>query len=472
MTIIKIDPVTRVEGHLKIEVTLDAQNIVTSAQTTGNLFRNFENILVGRDPRDAIHITQRICGVCPTDHAMAAVKAFEKSVNFTPNTQARLIRNLIQGANFIASHILHFYHLAVMDFAKGPQMEPWQSSGSTGGSTDYRLSSTENSRIVTNYVTALGIRRKAQELGAIFGGKMPHVMSIVAGGVSVKPTSADLTSARNLLIEITSFISNTYLSDINLIALRYPDYFNIGRGYGNLMTYGVFDTSTGNTEFIRGRYTNGIYGSVDMSQIIEQTKYSWYNDPALHPSNGTTVPNPNKSGAYTWLKAPRYGGIAHEAGPLARMWMNNLYRNGISVMDRHKARALETEKIAQQMSSWLSGVAANASGYSSIVLPTYGTGVGLTEAPRGALGHWLNYSASKASRYQVVTPTCWNASPKDDSGNFGPIEKALIGVQVANHADPIEVLRVIHSFDPCTGCSVHVLNPEKQVLKKYVVNAI
>jgi len=468
MAVIKIDPVTRLEGHLKVEVELDSNNTVISAKTTGNLFRNFENILIGRDPRDGIQITQRICGVCPTDHAIAAVKAFEKSVSFVPNTQARLIRNLLQGANFIASHILHFYHLAAMDFAQGPQMPPW----TPGHSADYRLSSSENTTIVNNYVTALSMRRKAQEIGAILGGKMPHVMSVVPGGVSVKPTATDITNVKNLLTEITNFINNTYLSDVNLLAARYSDYFSIGRGYGNLFTFGVFDTdANGNTYFIRGRYTNGTYASVDTSQIIENTKYSWYNDASLNPASGTTNANPSKNGAYTWLKAPRYAGIAHEAGPLARMWMNNFYRNGISVMDRHKARALEAQKVAQQMSIWINSVVTGASGYTRISLPASGTGVGLTEATRGALGHWLNYSSSKATRYQVITPTCWNASPKDDSGNFGPIEKALIGVQVANSAEPIEILRVIHSFDPCTGCSVHVLNPEKQVLKQYIVNA-
>jgi hydrogenase large subunit len=467
MAVLKIDPVTRLEGHLKVEVELDGSNNIISAKTTGNMFRSFENILIGRDPRDGIQFTQRICGVCPVDHAIAAVKAFEKSVNFTPNTQARLIRNLIQGANFIASHILHFYHLAAMDYAKGPQMAPW----TPGYNTDYRLSSTENNAVVNNYVQALHIRRKAQEMGAILSGKMPHVMSVVPGGVSVKPTSTDITNFRNYLTEIKNFITNTYIPDVNFIASKYPEYFNIGRGYGNLLAFGVFDTDgAGNTYFVRGRYTNAIYGSVDTTQIIENTKYSWYSDTSKNPASGTTTPNATKSGAYTWLKSPRYSGIAHECGPLARMWMNNFYRIGISVMDRHKARALEAQKVAEQMTNWINSVAAGASGYSRVTLPTSGTGIGLTEATRGALGHWLSYSSSKATSYQIITPTCWNAAPKDDTGNFGPIEQALIGVHVANPAEPVEILRVIHSFDPCTGCSVHVLNSEQQILKQFVIS--
>jgi hydrogenase large subunit len=467
MSTITIDPVTRLEGHLKIVLQLDGTNTVTSAAAVGNLFRNFENILVGRDPRDAVYFTQRICGLCPVDHAIAAAKTIEKSVNFTPNTQALFIRNLIQGANYLSDHILQFYHLAAMDYVAGPQMAPW----TPGYSQDYRLSSAATTKIQNNYVQALQIRRQCQEMGTILSGKMPHTASIVAGGVTVQPSSTDITNFKNYLTTIQNFIINTYIPDVNTIASAYSDYYKIGKGYGNLLTYGVFDTnSSGTTYFVRGRYTAGSYTSVDTVQIAENTAYSWYNDPTLNPASGTTTPNQSKTGAYSWLKSPRYAGVAHEVGPLARMWMNNLYRKGISVMDRHMARALETQQVAQQMSSWISSVAAGASGYTQISMPASGTGIGLTEAPRGALGHWLNYGNSLTTRYQIVTPTCWNASPKDNQGNFGPIEKALIGVKVADPKQPVEILRVIHSFDPCTGCSVHILSPEKEVLKEFVMN--
>jgi hydrogenase large subunit len=467
MSTLTIDPVTRLEGHLKVVLQLDDTNKVTSAATTGNLFRNFENILVGRDPRDAIYFTQRICGLCPVDHAIAAAKSIEQSVNFTPNTQAIFIRNLIQGASYLSDHILHFYHLAVMDYVAGSQIPPW----TPGYSQDYRLSSAAAANIQNNYVQALQIRRQCQEMGAILAGKMPHAASIVAGGVTVKPTSTDITNFKSYLTTVQSFINNTYLSDVDTIAKAYSDYFNIGKGYGNLLTYGVFDTdSNGNTYFIRGRYTNGSYASTDTTQIMENTAYSWYDDSTLNPLNGTTTPDQSKTGAYSWLKAPRYTGVPHEVGPLARMWMNSLYRNGISVMDRHKARALETQQIAQQMTSWINSVVSDTSGYTQISMPTSGSGVGLTEAPRGALGHWLHYGNSLTTGYQIVTPTCWNASPKDDNGNFGPIEKALIDVQVADPTQPIEILRVIHSFDPCTGCSVHIVSPENEVLKECVIS--
>jgi hydrogenase large subunit len=484
MSTITIDPVTRLEGHLKVALQLDSHNTVTSAATTGNLFRNFENILIGRDPRDAIYFTQRICGLCPMDHAIAAAKTIENSVSFVPNTQARLIRNLIQGANYLSDHILHFYHLALMDYVAGPQMPPW----TPGYNQDYRLSSSAAATLQTNYVEALKVRRQCQEMGAILSGKMPHAASIVAGGVTVTPTASDINNFKNYLTSIKTFIDNTYLADVNTIAEAYKHYFHIGKGYGNLLTYGAFDTDdNGNTYFVRGRYTKDTddddtthfvrgrdtedsYLPVDTTQIIENTAYSWYDDAALNPGSGTTTPDQSKTGAYSWLKAPRYAGIAYEVGPLARVWMNNAYRNGISVMDRHKARVLETQLIAGQMESWIDGVAAGASGYTQITMPTSGTGAGFTEAPRGALGHWLNYSSSLTTRYQIVTPTCWNASPKDNKGKFGPIEQALVGVQVADPTQPVEVLRVIHSFDPCTGCSVHVLSPEQEVLKEFVIN--
>jgi hydrogenase large subunit len=401
------------------------------------------------------------------DHAIAAAKTIENSVSFVPNTQARLIRNLIQGANFLSNHIFHFYHLALMDYAAGPQMPPW----TPGYSQDYRLSSSATTTLQTNYVEALKIRRQCQEMGAILSGKMPHSASIVAGGVTVIPTSSDINNFKSYLTSIKTFIDNTYLADVNTIAEAYKDYFHIGKGYGNLLTYGVFDTDdNGTTYFVRGRCTDGCYLPVDTAQIVENTAYSWYDDADLNPGSGTTTPDPSKTGAYSWLKAPRYAGIAHEVGPLARMWMNNAYRNGISVMDRHKARVLEAQLIAGQMESWINGVVADASGYTQISMPTSGTGAGFTEAPRGALGHWLGFSSSLTTRYQIVTPTCWNASPKDAKGKFGPIEQALVGVKVADTTQPVEVMRVIHSFDPCTGCSVHVLSPEQEILKEFVIS--
>lgn len=468
-TKIKLDPVTRLEGHLKIEVEVDSNNKVINAHSTGNMFRGFEKILVGRDPRDAIHITQRICGLCPVSHSVASVKAVEDSFGYNPSFNAMLMRNLILGGNYLSDHILQFYHLTLLDYAKGPQASPW----TPGYDVDYRLTDSENTALINNYIKALEIRRKAHEMTAVFSGKIPHVMSIVPGGVTQKLTSTNISQFRNYLNEVKAFIDNQYMSDLNLIANKYSDYYNIGKGCGNLLTYGVFDIDTnGNTLFKSGIYKNGSYSSIDISKIKEYAKCSWYTDDSgnRHPSSGKTEPSYGKSGAYSWLKSPRYNGEVFEVGPLARMFMNGEYTRDISVMDRHMARGLETKKIAAEMLNWLDSLSTSASTYTQLSVPSSGTGVGLTEAPRGALGHWLNFSNQNLTNYQVLTPTCWNVSPRDDFNQMGALEQALIGVTIQDINQPIELLRIVHSFDPCTGCSIHVMDPEKNVKAKFVVS--
>ncbi|MCX7923881.1 MAG: nickel-dependent hydrogenase large subunit [Clostridia bacterium] len=470
MSTIVIDPITRLEGHLKVEVTLDSNNVVTAAHVSGTLYRDFENMLINRVPKDAAFLTQRICGVCPVSHAIASAKAVEKAAGFSPNLQAILLRNLVQSSNYIASNILHFYHLALMDYVKGPQMSPW----TPGYSQDYRFSQADNDALVNNYVAALSIRRKAQEMGAIFGGKLPHVANIVPGGITANPTSTDITNFRTYLNQIQSFITNTYQADVNKLAAAYGDYYNVGKGYSNLISFGVFDTTTsGNPLFPAGTVSNSVISTFNEANIKEFVKYSWYSSPSGQaPASGTTSPSYGKAGAYTWLKAPRYNNVPYEAGSLARVWISGDYRNGISVMDRHKARYVETAKLATNMQTWLNQITPGASAFTNLGTPASGSGAGLTEAPRGALGHWVSVASSKISKYQIITPTCWNASPADDSGNPGPIEKALIGTAVANSAQPIELLRIIHSFDPCTGCSVHVMSPEGVEMSKFIVQPI
>jgi hydrogenase large subunit len=245
-----------------------------------------------------------------------------------------------------------------------------------------------------------------------------------------------------------------------------PNYSQIGRGYGNLLAFGCFDLNAdGSTKLLRrGRVTNGSTSvqSVSVSSITEQVNYSWYSSSsALNPASGVTNPvDPaTKTSAYSWLKAPRYANAAYETGPLARMWVNNSYRRGISVMDRHLARAQEALKVAQAMQTWVGQLVAGGPVHTPGTVPTSASAVGLTEAPRGALGHWLQIANSKISRYQIVTPTCWNASPRDGSGLRGPLERALIGTPVSDTTQPVEVVRVIHSFDPCLSCAVHVMRP-------------
>jgi hydrogenase large subunit len=474
---IKIDPVTRLEGHLKIEVTVDgvagAQKVV-DAKATGTLFRGFEAILKNRNPLDAPDITQRICGVCPVSHGLAASMTLENAAGVTAPDNARIMRNLVLGSNFVQSHILHFYHLAVQDFVSGPDMPPWQPNWAA----DKRFDAATSGVLVSHYVQALEMRRKAHEMGALFGGRLPHPPAFVPGGFTTTPRPERITKFRAYLAELIAFINNVYLPDVAALANAYADYYSIGRGHGNLLAYGVFDLDgAGQSKLLRrGRILGGTGSAlaVDPKAITESVTYSWYSDTTdnLSPSSGVTQPVYPKGGAYSWLKAPRYGGTSrrkgkritvtpgapYETGPLARMWVNGEYTRGISVMDRHASRAQETLKVAHAMDVWATQLGSGPV-YQQYVTPTSASGFGLTEAPRGALGHWVDISNGKIGNYQVLTPTCWNASPRDSAGVPGPIEQALVGTPVANLDEPVEVLRVVHSFDPCLSCAVHVMRP-------------
>ena len=478
-TVISIDPVTRLEGHLKIEVTLDyVQGVqkVVDAHATGTLFRGLETILTNRTPLDAPDITQRICGVCPVSHGMASVQVLDKAANLTVTDNARIMRNLVLGSNFVQSHILHFYHLAVQDFIEGPAMAPWQPSWTA----DKRVSAADTQALVDHYVLALEMRRKAHEMGALFGGRLPHPPAFVPGGFSATPRPDRIAEFGAYVAELIPFIRDVYIPDVETLGQYYTDYYTIGRGYGNLLAYGVFDQdAAGTTKLLRrGRVVAGAVAAadglritgggsalkvqpVDFNAITEQVTYSWYGDSTnnLNPSVGATAPQYPKNGAYSWLKAPRYKGVAYEVGPLARMWVNGDYRRGISTMDRHLARAHEALKVATALQQWVSQLDPAGAVHTRYSIPVAASAFAATEAPRGALGHWVRIANEKIANYQVLTPTCWNASPRDTAGKRGPIEEALIGTPVLDIGQPIEVLRVIHSFDPCLSCAVHVMRP-------------
>ncbi len=475
-----IDPVTRIEGHLKVEVdidTVDGVLQVIDARCTGTQFRGFEQILTGRDPMDAPYLTERICGVCPVSHGLAATLALEKAAGTSVPSNARILRNLVLGANFLQSHILHFYLLAALDYVSAPAGAPW----SPAWNVDLMRSSSLQ-QISNHLTTAITMRRKAHEMGAIFGGKMPHPSACQAGGFTTKPTASTINTFTTYLDELLQFIDLSYIPDVQLLQSVYGDYNDIGKGHGNLMAYGAFDLDDSNSPnrlLRRGLVYDSAPNSVQAlstSNIREQVSYSWYADATddKHPASGSTetVDPASKTDAYSWLKAPRYNGAPMECGPLARMWVNGDYWAGVSVMDRHRARALEAQKITDAMFGWLDQLVIGDPVYDSSYSSGYSqSGEGLTEAPRGALGHWLS-TASSGTRsasggpaignYQVITPTCWNASPMDGNDVRGPMEQALVGTPVSNETQPVEVLRVIHSFDPCLSCAVHVMRPGKK----------
>jgi hydrogenase large subunit len=479
---IVVDPVTRIEGHLKIEVEVDGGKVV-DARTTGTLWRGWELILQGRDPRDASQIAQRICGVCPIAHGTASSKCLDDAFGVKPPTNGRLVRNLIFGSNFIQSHLLHFFHLTALDYVKGPNVAPFVPRYE--GANFYRLDQATNDEAVRRYLKALEMRNKAHQMLAIFGGHMPHTSGIVVGGATEIPTADKVVNFLWRLRELQAFVDEVYLPTVYLVASAYKDYLAIGGGCKNFLSYGVFDLDDeGNQKlFPAGVYIEGNLLPLDPAKIAEDVKYAWYKDDTsgLNPSQGATVPDARKSNGYTWLKAPRYEGKPFEVGPLARAWMTNpvlskhanaflgvspskevrfrdLGEAAFSVLGRHAARAEECSVVAHAMEKWLSELKLGERSSVTVKVPDESKGMGLTDAPRGALGHWISIKDKKIANYQAVVPTTWNSGPRDDRGNPGPMEQALIGTKVSDPDNPIELVRVVRSFDPCLACAIHLID--------------
>lgn len=507
---ITVDPLTRIEGHLKIKVSVE-NGVVVDAYSAGEMFRGWEIILKGRSPLDAPIITQRICGVCPQSHGTASVLCLDDALGVKPPPNGRIIRNLLLGSNFIQSHILHFYHLSALDYVditaildykgldpKLVKIRDWVKSDVESGEAsagapflpryegDYIQDHETNIQSIANYVKALEIRRKAHEMLCIWGGKMPHVQTLFPGGVSVRPTVDNIAAFKSRLAEIQAFINNVYIPNVLAVAKLYPDWFGIGKGVGNFLAYGGFPIDDNSKLLITpGEYIEGNPGDFDSDEITEHVKYSKYSSgSALHPSSGETTPNAHKSDAYSWVKAPRYKGKVVEVGPLARTFVAYLKGTNsdltamvdgvlaelgagtdalISTLGRHAARALESKIVADNMQKWADELVPGEPVHNEFKIPRSGSGMGLTDAPRGVLGHWINIENYKIANYQAVVPTTWNGGPRDDNGNMGPFEQALIGTPVADPENPIEVGRVIRSFDPCLACAIHIIDNGKEI---------
>ncbi len=454
-TRITIAPVTRIEGHLDVHLDVDGSGTIEQAHASGTLFRGFENIMQGRDPRDAIHLTQRVCGVCPVPHARASVEAVEQAFGVTVSKNALLLRNLVQGATCISDHILHFYHLAILDYIRGPAIPPF----TPASSADLRFSPAEEQELAKHYLQALDMRREWQELAGIFAGKVPHVATFAAGGVTQVPTAAKVEAFSRRLDALVPFIENVYLPDAKRLAEVYPEYLQIGAGPANLLSFGSFPDG-GRQLFPAGKWTRGQTAALsdgDIASIKESIKHSHYEpDKAKRGLAGETTPSLDKRGAYSWIKSPRLQGEVFQVGTLPRMIIAGHYKGGLSVMDRLLSAAHESAVIASAMKGWVAGLQLDASGYQPVTtMPRAGKGFSLTEATRGSLAHWLEYADGKVTGYRIITPTSWNGSPRDDRDVPGPIEQALRGVKIADRSQPVEAYRVIHSFDPCLGCAVH-----------------
>jgi hydrogenase large subunit len=471
-TKIVVDPITRIEGHLKVEVTVAGGKVV-DARTTGGMSRGIEIILKGRDPRDASQISQRICGVCPTGHGQASVLALDNAFGVTPPTNGRIIRNLILGANYVQSHILHFYHLAALDYVKGPETSPFIPR--YDGPDVYRLSKEVNEVAVGQYLKALDMRMKAQEALAIFGGRMPHVQAVMVGGTSQKPSADMIVDYVWRMKEIQQFVHETYVPTVYLVAGAYKDLLSVGTGCKNLLSTGVFPLDNEDKTHLlkRGVFTDGKDHPLDPMLIREQVKHSWYDNSCTnkHPFDGCTIPEYPKATAYSFIKSPRYNGKPHEVGPLARMWITNppvsdackkflgkpasaevrvrdLGPAAFSVMGRHAVRAEECAVVVDKCIEWALELKPGAESFKFAPVPDAAKGMGLNEAPRGSVSHWIVVKNKKIDNYQVVSPTLWNAGPRDDKDVPGPMEQALLGTPVSDPQNPINVVRVVRAFDP------------------------
>ena len=583
MATVVIDPVTRIEGHLRIEAETNASGVVTRASSSGTMMRGIEIILQGRDPRDAWAFTQRICGVCTVVHSLASIRAVESALNWSIPTNARHIRNLMMGTQLVQDQVTHFYQLSSMDWmdvvsattadpAVTSELQKCQSdwpnnspayfeavrqkligfinTGQLGlfanaywGHPAYKLPPEVNLMLFAHWLEALDWQRKVLKVHGIFGGRNPHPNFVVGGVpctvspspvlnakgermVAVDPAALDVV--QTCITDMGNFVAKVLRPDVLAMARFYKDWFKLGEGVGNFLSFGEYplDNAANSTNLfiprgaILGRDLSVVHpvNLGDPSEVQEFISNSWYDysvgrTAGLHPYDGETLPNYtgpkaayqnlDVAQAYSWDKTPRWKGKPMEVGPLARVLLmyadadpkrNAAVRDHVdsalaelklplsamySTMGRIVAQSIDTQVIADELQVWLDGLKANIAGGD---LTTHNAeffnpatwpdgplqGVGYAEPPRGALGHWVSFekvadigtgsAGGKILNYQCVVPTTWNASPRDHLGQVSAYEASLVGHTLAVPSQPLELLRTIHSFNPCMACAVHFID--------------
>jgi len=571
MARIVVDPVTRIEGHLRIEAVVEGGKI-TDAWSAGTMVRGIEKILKGRDPRDAWAFVERVCGVCTTVHALASVRAVEDAIQINVPKNAELVRNIMFCTQFMQDHVVHFYHLHALDWvdvvsalsadpeetskiaktlSNWPKTSPgyfsdlqkrlksFVDSGQLGifangywGHPAYKLPKEVNLIGVAHYLEALEWQKEIVKIHTIFGGKNPHPNYLV-GGVPCSfnfdevnaINSEKLNMVASIIKQAVQFVEQVYIPDLMAIAGFYKDWAAIGGGLKNYLAYGDLPTKgyayPEYFKFSRGaildRDLTKVYevNGKDENEIKEYISHSWYKysggeDVGLHPWKGETEfnftgPQPpyenlNVEGKYSWLKTPRWKDNPMEVGPLARMLVGYGRGNAevkevvdealkkldvpvtalFSTLGRTAARGLETRLVARWIQEFFNELVSNlktgdrnthnGEKWEPASWATECEGVGMTEAPRGALAHWIKIKERKIDNYQLVVPSTWNASPRDASGKRSAYEEALIGTPVAKEGEPLEIIRTIHSFDPCLACAVHLYDPEGKHIHQITVN--
>ncbi|MBI5571681.1 MAG: nickel-dependent hydrogenase large subunit [Desulfomonile tiedjei] len=551
MARVVVDPIPRIEGHLRIEV--EVQNgKVKDAWSSGTLFRGLEIILQGRDPRDAHLITQRSCGVCTLVHSLASVRAVEDALKVTIPPNARIIRNLTHAAQNMHDHHVHFYQLCALDWVdvvsalsadpkkaadfsekvsgrpqskkyyeglKG-KLKAFVDSGQLGpfanaywGHPAYKLPPEANLMAVGHYLDNLRNQVLVAQTTALWGAKNPHLQGHLPGGVTVIE-QMNVDRIADYLFRIRDhikFIEEVYIPDVLAVAGVYKDWTKIG-GNKNFLCYGDFPEGEKEPDsfyFKRGALLDGKLEMVafDPQKITEDVTHAWYEgDKPLHPSVGETKPLsgealggavPKTDGKYSWIKAPRYDGNAMEVGPLAQCLVSYVGGNkeiketvdgvlkklGVgpealfSTVGRIGARAIKCLVNAKRAEKWTMDLIENIKQGDTRTFAKYkldessnGMGMGLNDVARGSLGHWVNIEKGKIKNYQQVVPSTWNLGPTSANGKKGPVENALIGTPVADPKKPLEVLRTVHSFDPCIACAVHVIDPQTNEVYKFRVS--
>jgi len=526
MARIVIDPMTRIEGHLKIEVEIE-NGVVKDAWSAGTMFRGWEVLLRDRDPGDAPYVTSRVCGVCEGVHAVASAQALDQAFGANVPEAGRIMRNLFCAGLYMHDHFIHFYVLSALDYLdimavagyKGndpalvalrdkivalvqkrdtspftPRYEPDEFSVN-----DPEVVTT----LVSHYVKSIEMKAKSQKMLNIISGVQPHPNAIIGGGCTATPSREELLQFRDLWEEQVKFVNEVYLPDVVAVGtgpLLPLATAGLGRAHGNYLCYPMFPQNDaaspadyalgGSNHLVKG---GAIIGGetnaaqpVDYGKITEAVEHSWYNYPAgvthLHPSDGITDPNARKDGAYSFVKAPRYNGQPMEVGPLARGLVNqypelmDLIKAGgkAGAVARHFCRAVESKLVGEAGFAWIDRLIEIATagpivGMKDKPVPDSSRGMGAWDAPRGALAHWVDIQDHRIKNYQLVVPSTWNASPRDEKGARGPYEESLIGAPVPDVDNPINVVRIIRSFDPCLACAIHLIDPETNDIKIYKV---
>lgn len=458
MTRIVIDPVTRISGLLDISVEVENNKVVT-AKSSGSQFRGFEQMFQSRPPLDIIRLSPRICGICSTSHAVASTLALEDALKVTPDFNGKVVRDIAHGFELLQNYLRHIYFFVFPDYVNIIKLNPLYKT-TNSKNADYRLSTSTNTEINNNYVECINVSREAHRAIAILAGKAPHCHGIFVGGTTTNINIEQIESIKYIISVIKEFVINKFIPDVYTIATTYKDYYKIGKGYGNLMSYGLYHDYKNLINYctpsvmIKGKIE--IFNSNNITENITNTWVESAVDTLIPGVDAPSSPNAYKADAYSWVNAARYNGYSMEGGSLARMILSGNYNHGISVMDRIVAKALEAKKICEIIEELIGLLKLGNAIQKEWEIPNIAKGLGLIDAERGPLGHWVSIKDKKVENYTLIPPSSWNLSPTDNRGIHGPVEEALLGTEINNIKNPIEVGRIVRSFDPCLNCAAHI----------------